>query len=83
MGNETEIAGAVVAGFFGFFILIWLFFMIVGIILTIFWIFMIVDVVQRKFKNENDRIVWILVVILANWIGALVYYFVIKKKANK
>lgn len=40
---------------------------------------MIIDVTKRKFKKENDKILWILVVILASWIGALIYYFIIKK----
>jgi uncharacterized BrkB/YihY/UPF0761 family membrane protein len=82
MANETAVAGGVIASIFGLFFLVWLFLMIAGILLTIFWIFMIVDVAKRKFKNENDRIVWILVVVLANWIGAVVYYFVVKNKSN-
>lgn len=62
-----------------FFILIILLIPITFIFLFIFWILMIVDAAQRKFKNENDKIVWIIVVALLNWIGALIYYFVIKK----
>jgi|SRR3989344_3680395 len=46
----------------------------------VFWIIMIVDVATRKFKEGNDKIVWILVVILASWIGALIYYFVVYMK---
>lgn len=44
----------------------------------VFWIMMLVDCATRKFRNDNDRIVWILVIILAGIIGALIYYFVIK-----
>lgn len=53
---------------------------LVGLIifLFVFWIMMIVDCAQRKFKNDNDKIVWILVLIFAGFIGAIVYYFVIK-----
>ena len=49
----------------------------------VFWILMLVDVAKRKFPGENDQIVWILVVVFAGIIGALVYYFVIKKKDKK
>jgi len=49
------------------------------IFLFIFWILMIIDAAQRKFKNENDKVVWIIVVALLNWIGAFIYYFIIKK----
>ena len=76
-------AGTAAAGIFGafflIFILIWIVCFIGGILLLIFWIFMIIDVAQRKFKKENDKILWILVVVLASWIGAIIYYFMIKK----
>lgn len=75
--------GALAGAFAGVALLIlalWLFFVVIGILAFIFWIFMIVDVVQRKFKNETDKIVWVLVVIFLHIIGALVYYFVIKRE---
>lgn len=46
----------------------------------VFWILMIVDCANRKFKNENDKIVWILILIFLQVIGAIIYYFVIKSK---
>lgn len=46
----------------------------------IFWIFMIVDCAKRKFKNETDKVVWILVIVLLSWLGALIYYFVVKRE---
>lgn len=79
MANAAAVAGTAIAGIFLFLILIWLAIIVGMILLMIFWIFMIVDVAKRKFKEENDKIVWILVVILANWIGATIYYFVIKR----
>jgi len=71
-------AGALIGGFFLFIFLIWLILIVACILLFIFWIFMIIDVAKRNFKSENDKIVWILVVILAGFIGAIIYYFVIK-----
>lgn len=82
MASETVAAGTavgLVGGFFFFIIFLWFIFVVVGILTFIFWILMIVDVAERKFKNDNDRIVWILVVVLAHIIGAIIYYFVIKK----
>ena len=64
-------------------IFFWLVMAAVSILALIFWIFMLVDVVKRKFPQENDRIVWILVVVLAGFIGAIVYYFVVKAKDKK
>ena len=39
---------------------------------------MLVDVAKRKFKEENEKIVWILVIALTGIIGAAIYYFIIK-----
>jgi len=39
-----------------------------------FWIWMIVDCINRE-PPGNDKIVWLLVVILLNWVGAIVYFF--------
>jgi len=66
---------------FGF---LWMTF--VGLMMTInvlgiaLWIWMLVDVAKRDFKEDNDKIIWILIVVLAGWIGALIYYFLIKRK---
>jgi hypothetical protein len=57
-----------------------LFFFVLGILVFIFWIAMLVDCLKRKFKNDSDRIVWTLVIIFIGIIGALIYYFVVKRK---
>lgn len=65
--------------FSGFFIIIiWV--IIISILLFIFWIFMIVDCAQREFKNPNDKVLWILIIVLVHWIGAIIYYFVVKRQ---
>lgn len=46
-----------------------------------FWIWMLVDCIQREFppQDQNAKIVWILVIIFAGWVGGLIYFFVVKK----
>jgi DNA-directed RNA polymerase subunit RPC12/RpoP len=46
-----------------------------GLVATVigFWIWMIVDCMNNE-PPGNDKIAWLLVVILLNWIGALVYF---------
>ncbi len=46
-----------------------------------FWIWMLVDCVTKNFKKENDKIVWVLVIVLAGFVGAIIYYFVVKSKS--
>jgi hypothetical protein len=43
---------------------------------TIFWIWMIVECATKEPNQGNDKIVWILIIVLAHWLGALLYYFV-------
>jgi prolipoprotein diacylglyceryltransferase len=52
----------------------------VSIFSLVFWILMLVDCAKRKFKESSEQIVWILVIVLAGIIGALIYYFIVKKK---
>lgn len=51
---------------------------IIGILLFAFWIWMIIDCAKRNFKNDLEKIIWIIIIVLLGWIGALVYYIVIK-----
>lgn len=77
--------GSIIAGTF-FIAVIWLFItaaIALSILSFVFWIFMIIDVAKRKFKQNTDKVVWILVVILAGVIGAAIYYFVVKRKDKK
>ncbi|MBI2665106.1 PLDc N-terminal domain-containing protein [Candidatus Woesearchaeota archaeon] len=69
--------------FFGLFWILWLICIAVMVALFVFWILMLVDVVKRNFPNNNDKLVWVLVIVLAGIIGALVYYFVVKRKDKK
>lgn len=45
-----------------------------------FWIWMLVDCARRPFEDPggNLRLVWILIIVLAGWIGALIYLFAVK-----
>ena len=45
----------------------------VGIGLLIFWIWTLVDCATNEPAEGNDKLVWLLVIILLGWIGALVY----------
>lgn len=51
--------------------------------LLILWVLMLIDCIQRDFSKPDDKIVWILVVVLTGWIGALIYYFMVKRPADQ
>lgn len=75
MGLETTIA----IGFFSSMFM--LFLLIIGT--SAFWIWMVIDCVQRDFEDKNEKVIWILILLFIQIIGALVYYFVVKKDAKK
>ena len=43
-----------------------------------FWVWMIFDCVKRRFMRENEKLAWMLVIILGSWIGAMIYYFAVR-----
>lgn len=67
---------------FGLFSMMWLFMMGLIVALIIFWIFMIIDCVKRDFPGDSDKTLWILILVLAGYIGAIIYYVVIKRKQD-
>lgn len=42
-------------------------------LLAILWVWMLIDCLVHEPSEGNDKIVWVLVIIFANWIGALIY----------
>ena len=38
-----------------------------------FWVWMLVDCIETTPSEENQKLIWVLVVIFANWVGALIY----------
>lgn len=64
-------------------VLFWLVAMGIGLLSTVFWIWMIIEVATKEPENGNDKIVWILVVVLVGVIGAAVYYFVRRPERMK
>lgn len=57
-------------------------FVLLGIFCFIFWLLMLIDCIKRDFPGANDKIMWILLLIFTQIIGAIIYYFVIKRKAK-
>lgn len=66
-------------GFGIFFMLIWIFVMIFAFV---FWIWMLIDAATREFEKDIDKVVWILVIVFLNLLGALIYYLVVKMNSS-
>jgi hypothetical protein len=48
-------------------------FFVLGIGGTALWIWMLVDCATREPSEGNDKVVWILIIVLTHWLGALIY----------
>ncbi|WP_179314844.1 PLDc N-terminal domain-containing protein [Winogradskyella undariae] len=46
------------------------------------WIYCLIDILKNKFV-QNDKLIWILVVIFIPFIGSLLYLFIGKNKKMK
>ncbi|MBI4019627.1 MAG: PLDc N-terminal domain-containing protein [Candidatus Aenigmarchaeota archaeon] len=51
--------------------------MILGFASLAFTVWMLIDCIQRDFK---DKLLWIIIIFIGGPIGALVYYFAVRKK---
>jgi len=66
-----------------FIVIIILLAIILGIASFVFWILMVIDAAKRGFKNSNEKVVWIIVIVLLGALGALIYYFAVKRNSKK
>jgi len=51
------------------------------ILFGVFWIWMLIDLLQRR--KFEDKLVWVLVLIFLNVLGAVLYYFLVYSKGRK
>lgn len=48
---------------------------LIGLVGTVFWIWMIIDCATKERSEGNDKVIWILVILFTHLIGALIYFF--------
>jgi hypothetical protein len=66
--------------------LVGLFFMLMIFALVVlafvFWIWMLVDCIKNTRLTDNERIVWVLVIVFVHAIGALIYFLAGRDKST-
>jgi nitrate reductase gamma subunit len=50
--------------------------LIIGLAVFVFWLRMIIECATRESSEGNTKIIWMLVILLTSWLGALIYYFI-------
>lgn len=73
-----SVSGAAALGGLAF-LIIWL---VVGIAAFVFWLVMLIDAIRREFSNPNDKVLWIVLMVIFGILGAIIYYFAGRPKGT-
>jgi Phospholipase_D-nuclease N-terminal len=46
----------------------------------VFWIWMLIDSVSNQKLIGNEKVIWVLVIALTHWLGALIYFLVARNQ---
>lgn len=49
---------------------------ILGGVLLLLPLIALVDVIRSDFKGANDKVIWVLIILFLNIIGAILYFFI-------
>ncbi len=52
----------------------------IGLLLTAFWIWMLIDAITNRGLTDIEKLIWVLVILFVHFIGALIYLFVGRSK---
>ena len=52
---------------------------ILGLAALALWIWALVDAIKNRALSDTERIIWVLVILLTNWLGAVIYLLVGRK----
>ena len=63
-------------------LVVWLAAFVLLAIGTIFWVWMVIDLLTRKFFDQQKKIVWLVVLLFAGIPGAIIYYFVARNQGD-
>lgn len=78
LANATA-ASAGLAGFAIIMSIFWGLFWIAGLVL---FVWTLIDVIRREFPNQNDKILWILLIIFLYILGPILYLIIGRKKGT-
>lgn len=55
---------------------------VIGLLLFVFWIWMLIDAIQNKGLTDGEKIGWVLAVVFLHFLGGLLYFFIGRPKRN-
>jgi hypothetical protein len=73
--NNGDAAGAIIG------LLCMVFAGLLGLAALAFWVWTLVDAIKNPSLNDNERIIWIIVILLLSWLGSILYLVIGRKGA--
>ncbi|HSJ67470.1 MAG TPA: PLD nuclease N-terminal domain-containing protein [Anditalea sp.] len=55
---------------------------LLSVVYIVFWIYTLIDVVKSDFKDQNMKIIWVLIILFAQVLGPILYW-VMAKDGNR
>ena len=55
---------------------------ILGLLCTIFWIWMLIHALTNRGISGGEKVAWVLVIIFVPFIGSIIYFFIGKPKGT-
>jgi hypothetical protein len=71
----TAVAGGLVIGWI-------IFWVVAGGLGLVLFLWALIDCIRREFTNPNDKILWLVLIILIGWIGPILYLIIGRKKGT-
>ena len=59
-----------------------IFWLVFGLATLVLWIWALVDVIRREFPNSNDKVLWIVLIIVLGILGSILYLIIGRKKGT-
>tara|TARA_R110002095_G_scaffold215335_2_gene209283 strand:+ start:2138 stop:2377 length:240 start_codon:yes stop_codon:yes gene_type:complete len=56
---------------------------VIGVLATVFWVWMLIDCLKNEPSMGNDKIIWALVIVFLSYLGAILYYLVRRPERMK
>jgi hypothetical protein len=56
--------------------------LVIFITASVVWLKMLIDCARRDFSRKDDRVAWILVIVLLSIFGAILYWFEVYRKSE-
>ena len=67
----------------GFELLLFLPLLMIGMLCTIFWIWMLIHALTNNGLRDMEKLIWVVVIVFTHFVGALIYFFIGRPKREQ